>query len=339
MMAKILLKLARKKDLTAKEAESAMERIMTDRCNEEEMERFLLALKNKGESIEEITAFAKMMREKAVYITPNADNLVDTCGTGGDSSGTFNISTTAAFVAAGAGVKIAKHGNRSVSSRCGSADVLEQLGAKMLEPKKVQECINKIGIGFMFAPFFHPSMKNITAVRKKLGVRTVFNILGPLTNPAGAEAQVLGVFDATLTETIAQVLNHLGSRHALVVHSDGMDELSLGKTKVSELRKGRIETYELDALDFGLAKKDIPKPMTKEDNAHILLGVVHGIDNSARDIAALNAAAAIYVSGKAKSIEKGLSMAFDSIDSEKAFGKLEKFVKFGNGDVDNMGGV
>jgi len=338
-MAKILLKLVGKKDLTEKEAESAMKIIMNGRCSEKEMEMFLLALKNKGESIGEIAAFAKVMREKSVHITPNANNLVDTCGTGGDLSGTFNISTTAAFIAAGAGVRIAKHGNRSVSSICGSADVLEQLGARMLEPEKVQECIDQVGIGFMFAPYFHPTMKNVAAVRKKLGVRTVFNILGPLTNPAGAEAQVLGVFNAMLTETIAQVLNQLGTRHALVVHSEGMDEIGLGKTKISELRHGQVETYEMNAEDFGLAKKDVSKPLTKKESAQVILEVLHGSAGSTRDIAALNAAAAIYVSGKTKNIENGLGLAFDAIDSYKAMEKLEKFVKFGNEDTESIGGI
>lgn len=325
----ILSKLVQGQDLTSKEAECVMQDIMSGNVNPVHASAFLISLKMKGETIEEISAFAKVMRENAVNINPKAGMLVDTCGTGGDSSNSFNISTTAAFVAAGTGVAIAKHGNRSVSSNCGSADVLEELGVRMLEPKQVEKCIEKIGIGFMFAPFFHPAMKNIMPVRKDLGVRTVFNILGPLTNPANAKAQVLGVFDPELTETMASVLASLGTKHALVVHSDGMDEIGLGKTKVSELKQGKVNNYTLDAKKLEVNPGKIPKVSSKKESAELMLEILGGKQQgAARDIVVLNAAAAIYVSGKADSIEQGLKAAYQSIDSGNAMNKLQELIQF-----------
>ncbi len=318
--------------LSPDEAEEAMNMLMDGKLTPIQSAAFLTAMKMKGETEEELSSFAKVMRENAIRISPKVDGmLVDTCGTGGDSSGTFNISTTAAFIAAGAGVPIAKHGNRSVSSNCGSADVLEALGVKMLEPAGVEACISKIGIGFMFAPLFHPAMKNVMPVRKELGFRTFFNILGPITNPAGAQAQVVGVFSPELAEKIAHVLMLLGSKHALIVHSDGMDEFGLGKTKVFELKEGAIENYEVDAADLGFANSELPKPKTRKDSAEILLDVLEGNHGPARDCSVLNAAAAIYVSGRANSIADGVKLAADSIDSDKAGEKLKALIEFSQG--------
>lgn len=328
-MKEILHKLMKKESLTAQEAETAMDSIMEGRYTPAQIAAFLVALKMKGESREEIAALAKAMREHAVMIRPDAGPLVDTCGTGGDSSNTFNISTTAAFIAAGSGVAIAKHGNRAVSGRCGSADVLEELGAKMLQPDGVCRCIERTGIGFMFAPFFHPAMKNVAGVRKELGIRTVFNILGPLTNPANAKSQVMGVFDPGLTEIMADVLLSLGTERALVVHSEGMDEIGLGKTRVSELRDGKVRTYELDASEFGFTRQKVPTAASKEDGAAIMLSVLKGAEGPALDIALLNAAAAIYVSGKAKSIGEGLKLARVSVESGAAMAKLDALKAFG----------
>jgi anthranilate phosphoribosyltransferase len=334
MIPAILEKLVRKENLTQEEAESAMGFVMGGGYTPAQTAAFLIALKMKGESGEEIAALARVMRKHAITIRPSASNLVDTCGTGGDSSNTFNISTTAAFIAAGSGVAIAKHGNRAVSGRCGSADVLEELGVLMLPPDDVRKCIDKTGMGFMFAPFFHPAMKNVAGVRKELGIRTVFNILGPLTNPAGADAQVLGVYDASLTETLAEVLRELGTARALVVHSGGMDELGLGKTRVSELRDGSVRTYELDASEFGITKQKVPTAGSKEESARITLSVLKGEKGAALDIAVLNAAAAIYVGGKAKTIGEGLELARLSVDCGAALRKLEMLRDFrgeGNG--------
>ena len=325
----ILEKLMRREDLTQEEAESAMGSIMDGRYTPAQAAAFLIALKMKGESLEEIAALARAMRKRAITIAPSVGNLVDTCGTGGDSSGTFNISTTAAFIAAGSGVAIAKHGNRAVSGRCGSADVLEELGVKMLPPDAVRKCIEKTGMGFMFAPLYHPAMRNVAALRRELGVRTVFNILGPLTNPAGAKAQVLGVYDASLTETMAEVLRALGAGRALVVHSGGMDEIGLGKTRVSELKNGEIRTYTLDASEFGFREQKVPKAGSKEESARIMLAVLEGEMGAARDIALLNAAAAIYVGGKAGTMEEGVELARLSVDSGAALRKLEMLRAFG----------
>ncbi|MFH1784921.1 MAG: anthranilate phosphoribosyltransferase [Candidatus Micrarchaeota archaeon] len=326
-MTNILQKLMEKQDLTCEEAESIMTRIMSGSESQTRIAALLTSLKMKGETKTEIAAFASVMRKNAIRIKPNVGNLVDTCGTGGDSSNTFNISTTAALIAAGAGIKIAKHGNRSVSSKCGSADVLEKLGVKMLEPKKVEKCIEKIGIGFMFAPYFHPAMKYVAPVRKELGVRTVFNILGPLTNPASAHAQVLGVFDRTLIKTMAEALVELGTKKAMVVHSDGTDEIGLEKTNVAEINDGSIEEYIIDANEFGFKKTEMLIVDSKEKSAETILEILKGKTSPARDIAVLNAAAAIYVSGMG-SFEDGITKATDSIDSGKAMEKLNELMKF-----------
>jgi anthranilate phosphoribosyltransferase len=325
----LLKKLITGTDLSPSEAAEAMEGMMSGKFSAAQAAALLVALKIKGESAGEITEFARVMRKNAILIHPKAEMLVDTCGTGGDSSHTFNISTTAAIIASAAGASVAKHGNRSVSSKCGSADVLESLGVKIIpEPARVQECIEKTGFGFMFAPNFHPAMKNIAPVRAELGIRTVFNILGPLTNPASAPSQLLGAFDLPTAAKMATVLLQLGTRHALVVHSEGMDEIGLGKTQVHEVKNGRVEIFPLDAADFGFEKRMIPTVQSREESAQIVLGVLKCEAGAARDISILNAAAALYVSGKSGSIEHGIALAQKAIDSGAALAKLEQIRKF-----------
>jgi len=329
----LLGKLMKNENLLPAEAEAAMEGMASGAFTPVQTAGLLVALSMKGETEEEIAAFAKVMRKHANAIKPKHGHLVDTCGTGGDSSHTFNVSTVAGIVAAGAGVAIAKHGNRSVSGVCGSADLLLQLGVKMMEPPQVEKCINEVGFGFMFAPYFHPAMKNVMPVRKELGVRTVFNILGPLSNPAGAHAQVLGVFDEKLLGKFARVLSMLGTKHALVVNSGGIDEIGLGRTKICELRGGKIENYEINASDFGFIENKIPVVKSKEEAVEVALSVLAGKEGAARDVAALNAAAAIYVGGKAESIKDGIALAEQSIDSGKAKDLLQKLRDFSNSSV------
>jgi anthranilate phosphoribosyltransferase len=259
--------------------------------------------------------------------------VVDTCGTGGDGKGTFNISTTAAFVVAACGLKVAKHGNRAMSSQCGSADVLEALGVKIdLNPEQVQKCLEKVGIGFMLAPVFHPSMKYAAAPRKEVGIRTVFNILGPLTNPAGARAQVLGVPEKSLTEKMANVLKMLDCQHALVVHGeDGLDEITVtGKTFVSELKKGSIKNYEVTPEEFGLprAKPDSLKGGTAKDNAELLRSILSGKKGPCRDIVLMNAAAALLAGDKVTTLGQGITLAEQAIDNGKALQKVEELISF-----------
>src|SRR3989338_748921 len=276
------------------------------------------------------------MREHATNIFPKQKNLVDTCGTGGGVSGTFNISTVAALVAAGAGIPIAKHGNRSVSSRCGSADVLEALGVKIdIEPKRVEECINTIGIGFIFAPKFHQAMRFAMPGRKEIGIRTVFNILGPLTNPAKASAQVLGVFKPELTKLMAEVLKKLGSKEAIVVHGlDGLDEISISdKTQVSHLKNGQVKNYLIKPKNFGVkkAKRTEIQGGSANENAAIALAILNNEEKGAkRNIVLMNAAAALCVGGKAKDLKQGFKLAAESIDTGAAQQKLNELIKFTN---------
>jgi anthranilate phosphoribosyltransferase len=284
----------------------------------------------KGETPEEVTGFARVMREKAVRIRPQRTDVVDTCGTGGGGLTTFNISTAAAFVAAGAGVPVAKHGNRGITSSCGSADVLEALGVCITcTPEQVAACVDQAGIGFMFAPAHHPAMKHAGPVRRELGFRTVFNILGPLTNPAGASSQVIGVFDPSLTELLAQALRNLGSGRAFVVHGlDGLDELStLGATRVTELRDGRIETYVLMPAEPGLettAAAEIADAGSPEANAAVLREVLEGRPGPRREIVLLNAAAALVAGGAAATLQEGIALAAAAIDSGVAAERLER---------------
>ncbi|MFH1589534.1 MAG: anthranilate phosphoribosyltransferase, partial [archaeon] len=294
MIQKAIQKLVDKENLTQKEAEDVMNQIMEGKATQAQIGSFLTALRMKGETIDEITACAKVMREKASTIHPKVDMLVDTCGTGGDKSHSFNISTTAAFVVAGAGIPVAKHGNKSVSSHCGSADVLKQLGVNLdLTPKQVEKCIEEIGIGFMFAPIFHGAMKHAIGPRKELGIRTIFNILGPLTNPANAKAQVVGVFDPKLTEPLAEVLGNLGLKHAFVVHGNGLDEITIdGETRISEYKQDQVLTYNIKPTDFGIkiSSLDTIKTNSIEENAEILIEILKGVIGPQRDIVILNAA-------------------------------------------------
>jgi len=338
-MKKILEKLASAQDLTPGEAEEAMSIIMGGRASDQEIKSFLLGLKSKGETIDEIAAFTRVLRQFATRVACKpelADRLVDTCGSGGDLLDTFNISTTAAFVAAGAGVPVAKHGNRAVSSKSGSADVLEKLGVKIDSgPEDVCRCIEQAGIGFMYARTFHGAMKNVAQARKELATRTVFNILGPLISPAEVKHQVYGVFDHALTEKLAGVLKHLGSVHALVVHGmDGLDELStLGKTKISELRNGIVESYYIEPEEYGLkrAKPEQLRGGPPEKNAEILMNILQGEDGPRRDIVVLNAGAAIYSADAARTLKSGIEMAQSSIDSDSAMDRLQRLIEVSNG--------
>ncbi|HLD60447.1 MAG TPA: anthranilate phosphoribosyltransferase [Candidatus Bilamarchaeaceae archaeon] len=331
-MRELIKKLINNENLDEKQAEYAINKILKGECSEIQVSSFLTALRIKGETVEELAAFAKVMRSNSIQIHPKSKYQVDTCGTGGDGTNTFNISTTAMFVAAGAGCSIAKHGNRSVSSSCGSADLLEGLGVKIdLKPDEVEKSITKVGIGFMLAPLFHPTMKNVMNVRKELGVKTVFNILGPLTNPASTKNQLIGVFDEKLTEKVALVLKKLKLKHALVVHGSGLDEICLhGKTIVSELKNNEIKTYEIQPEDFGFERKPLQTIQTNglKENVQATKDVLEGKNGPHRDIVLLNAGTVIYVSGIAGSIKDGIKLAKESIDSGKAKEKLNSLIRF-----------
>jgi anthranilate phosphoribosyltransferase len=335
MIKEALHKILERKDLEKQEAYEAMSEVMSGNASETLIASFLVALRMKGETVEEIAGCAQAMREKATQIQSKHLNVIDTCGTGGDATGTFNISTAAAFVAAGAGAVVAKHGNRSISSRCGSADVLKALGVNIEIPKeKVEECLNDIGIAFLFATALHGAMKYAMPVRRELGARTVFNILGPLTNPAGAKRQIIGVFDSGLTEPLANVLKELGSERAMVVHgAGGLDEISsFGTTRVSELKNGSVTTYDFSSSSVGISGGDLNgiKGGDAETNAVILKNILGGKKNSHRDITVLNAGAALYVAGLASGIKEGIALAIDSIDSGKATKKLSAMIEVTN---------
>ena len=322
-------------DLGRARTRAVMDQIMSGQATDAQIGAFLVALRIKGETIDEIAGGAEVMREKATPIVTVRPDLIDTCGTGGDDSGTFNISTTVAFVACGAGLAVAKHGARSISSQCGSADVLAALGVNVeATPEKVGECIDEVGIGFLFAVALHGAMKHAIGPRRELATRTVFNILGPLTNPAGAKRQLLGVFDGALTEALAGVLRELGSERALVVHgSDGLDEITLtGPTQVSELRDGQISTRQIHPGDFGLqvVSAEALKGGDADYNARILREVLDGREGPQRDVVLLNAAAAMVVGGLAEDITAGLEVARASIDSGKARQALDRLVEVSN---------
>ena len=322
------------RNLSEKEAVSVMKSILKGKASSSQIASLITALRMKGETVSEITGFAKAMRAESVRVKSPGRKTVDTCGTGGDMSNTFNISTTAAFVAAGAGVTVAKHGNRSVSSRCGSADVLQKLGINIMMSKKaVEECLGKVGIAFMFAPIFHSAMKYALPPRREIGIRTVFNILGPITNPAGAKSQVLGVYDGSLLKKLANVLLNLGSVRAMVVHGlDGLDEISLNGADVAEVKNGRVITYTLNPRDYGFKKTTIASIAGGSLSQHVmsLRNVLKGKKGPHRDVVLLNAGAAVYAGGKTKNIREGIEYAADSIDSGRAFGKLELLKKFSN---------
>jgi anthranilate phosphoribosyltransferase len=335
MIKEAIAKAVVKVNLSPEEAEGVMEEIMSGTATPAQIGSFITALRMKGESIDEITAFAMVMRRHSARVNARQDNLLDTCGTGGDGKHTFNISTIAALVAAGAGVVIAKHGNRSISSRCGSADLLKELGVNIEAPLPVVErCINEAGIGFLFAPMLHPAMKFAAVPRREIGIRTIFNILGPLTNPAGASCQLLGVYDASLTKVFAEVLKNLGSNHAMIVHgSDGLDEVTItGDTIVSELFGSRITDYRIKPEDFGM-KRASAKYLDGGDpavNANIAMEILNGKEGPGRDVLLLNAGCAIYVAHKAKDIKEGIELARKSIDSKEALRRLELLKEYTN---------
>ncbi|RMF92307.1 MAG: anthranilate phosphoribosyltransferase [Candidatus Schekmanbacteria bacterium] len=335
MLKKCISKLANGNSLSEEEAYLAIKEILKGKATHSQIASFLTALTIKGESLEEIIGAVKAMREMAVTIKLNDVNAVDTCGTGGDASGTFNISTTAAIVAAGAGVTVAKHGNRSVSSRCGSADILEKMGVKVnLSPEKVAKCIDEIGIGFMFAPQFHSAMKYAAPVRKEIGIRTIFNILGPLSNPAEVRRQVVGVFSEKVQDLYAETLLRLGIEKAYIVHSDdGLDEISVcAETRVLEINKGKISDYRIAPEDFGMMRhrRDEIIGDNAEINRDIIIRILKGAEGGKRDIVLLNAAAAIAASGRVESMEEGLEIAKESINSGKAEKKLQDMIAFTN---------
>lgn len=326
-------------DLTASEAAGVMKQIMNGGATDAQIGSFITAMRMKGEKSHEIAFFAEVIRDYAFRIYPKVrGTLVDTCGTGGDGSNTFNISTAAAFVAAGAGVPVVKHGNRSVSGRCGSADVLEALGTDIVAPPEtVKRMTENIGIGFLFARNYHPALKYAATARQETGIRSIFNVLGPLANPAGAKAQLLGVYDRNLVRKIAEVLLLLGTERAMVVYGNGLDEITTtGETIVAELKNGEITEYNLDCRDLGipLSRQEELRGGDPETNAYIIRGILSGKDGPGRDIVILNAAAAIYVGGCTPTLEKGLSVAERSIDSGSALQKLDSLVAYPAGDED-----
>jgi anthranilate phosphoribosyltransferase len=329
LLTKAIDRLAAGEDLSADEAALVLREVMSGNASEPETAAFLIALRTKGETVAEIAGLARTMRELAAKVEV-AGNLVDTAGTGGGRP-TFNVSTTAAFVAAGAGCRVAKHGNRSATSQCGSADVLEALGASLeLEPGGVAECIDAVGFGFMFAPRHHKAMRHVVPVRKELGVRTIFNFLGPLTNPAGARRQVIGVSDRRYLETIAAALGELGTEKALVVSSaDGLDEFSVsGATHVVEVSGGELGSFEVTPEEVGLerAQDGAVGAGTPDQNADVLRRVLAGEPGTERALALLNAGAAIYVGGRADTIEAGVRSAEEAVDSGAARGVMESYV-------------
>jgi len=333
-----------RRDLTRLEAAAAMEAIMSGAATNAQIAAFLTALRMKGETVEELIGFAQVMREKVVKVRPRAGDvvgatgtdremLIDTCGTGGDASGTFNVSTATAFVVAGAGLRVAKHGNRSVSSLCGSADVVETLGIDIeLSPAQVATCIDEVGIGFLYAPLLHTAMKHVMAARREMGVRTVFNMLGPLTNPAGANAQVIGVYAAALADPLARVLAELGTLRAFVVHgADGLDEISnTGESHISEVHEGVVRSSTVRPEDFGMPRAAIRDLQggDREENARIIRLVLGGEAGPRRDIVLMNAAAALVVGNKAQDLKEGVALAAASIDGGSAARKLEDLIAF-----------
>jgi anthranilate phosphoribosyltransferase len=321
------------KDLDIETAAKAMNRIMSGKATSSQIAGFLVALKAKRETVDEVAGLVSVMRERAVSVEIDNENLIDTCGTGGDGSGTFNISTAAAIVTAAAGIKVAKHGNRSVSSGCGSADVLHAMGIKVdVGPRTVKKSIEEIGIGFMFAPLFHPAMKHAMMPRRELGIRTVFNILGPLTNPAGVKRQTLGVFTPDLLDMMVTILSRFGSKKVVAFSSeDGLDELSLsGVNHVVELSGTNMKSYELTADQVGLPVASINelKGGNPDINMVIITDVFNGREGPCLDDVAFNAGAAIFVGGKADSIKEGVAVALDTIKSGKAKRKLEEWKQF-----------
>ena len=319
------------KDLSRADMKAVMQQIMTGECSDAQIGGLLIALRMKGETVDEITAAAEVMASLADHVDVKAPNLIDIVGTGGDGTSTFNISTAAAFVAAGAGACVAKHGNRSVSSQSGSADLLEQAGANLnLNAAQVAQVIEQAGVGFMFAPMHHSAMKYAIGARKEMAVRTIFNVLGPLTNPAKVKRQLVGVFEPSLTTIIAEVLAKLGSEHSIVVHSDdGMDEISIAAaTHVAEIRNGELQTYTIEPEQFGLSRAPLESIVVanSKESLQLIEQVLAGQFGAARDIIVLNAGAGIYVSGIANSLSEGVERAAEALDSGKALAAKNRFV-------------
>ena len=335
MIKDTIIKLAQKQDLTKKEMQLSVEEIMKGRATPVQISSFLTASAIKGITIDELTAAASVMRNFAKRIKLKNKVVIDTCGTGGDMIGTFNISTISAIVVSAAGVCVAKHGNRSVSSKCGSADLLEALGVKIdKDANKVKECIEKVGIGFMFAPFFHPAMKFAQPVRRGLGIRTIFNFLGPLTNPAFVRYQLLGVSDPKLLRQFVAVLKELGAVHVMtVMGSDGLDEITTTtKTQVCELKNGKIKEFSISPIEFGIKKASLKELLgnDKRTNVKIAKEILDGKKGPMKDIVCINAGAALYVAGVARNIKEGFELANITIDSGRAKEKLRFFVEFTN---------
>lgn len=336
MIKKIIGRLTEGENLATQEIKNVIAEIMEGKATSAQIASFLTALRMKGETVEEITGCAEEMFKRVISFELKRDVLVDTCGTGGDKTNTFNISTTVAFVVAGAGLVVAKHGNRALSSQCGSADVLEALGVKLdISLEKIKECLDRIGIGFLFAPLYHRAMKYALGPRQEIGIRTIFNILGPLTNPLRANVRLLGVYHPSLTEPLARVLKNLGVKGAFVVYGeDGLDEISLSaRTRITQLKEGRISTYYIEPEDFGMRRvphKEI-KGGSKKENAYILKSILDGEKSGARrEIVLLNAAACFVSADIAGDLKEGIEMARDSIDSGKAKKKLEMLVALTN---------
>lgn len=336
MMQEAIQKVVDGQDLTQEEAKQVMNEMLSGESTQAQLGAFLTAMRMKGETLQELTGFASVLKEKAEHIAPKTKNYVDLVGTGGDRTFTFNISTTSAFVAAGAGIPIAKHGNRSISSKSGAGDVLEALGVNIsADPEVVTKCVEEAGLGFMFAPNFNKSMRYVGQARKEMGIRSVFNILGPLANPSDAKCMVVGVYDPALTELIAKAMSNLGVESGFVVSGeDCMDEFTLtGKTKVSEIKDGKVNTYEVTPEQFGFQRATLEELQggDGEQNAEITREILKGqVKGAKRDIVLLNAGATLYAGKIANSIEDGIHMAEASIDSGKAYHVLEKLVEISN---------
>ncbi len=335
MIREAIGKVVGKEDLAEREMMEVMDEVMEGKATDAQIAAFITALRLKGETVDEVTGAARIMRQKATRIDARSSTIVDTCGTGGDGMNTFNISTTVAFVVAAAGITVAKHGNRAVSSGCGSADVLEALGVNIsVGPEVVEECIQQIGIGFLFAPRLHGAMKYAIGPRREIGIRTIFNMLGPLTNPAGATSQLIGVYDPALTEMFAGVLKNLGTKRAFVVHgSDGLDEATVTwETRVSELQDGMITTYNINPVDlFGEAYGvEELRGSDASSNAQITKDALSGKNGACRKVVLLNAALAIVAGEKAKTVREGIALAEECIDSGAAIKKLQALIEMSN---------
>lgn len=336
MIKEAISKVVKRIDLSEAEMVSAMNEVMTGGASPAQISSFITALRMKGETAEELTGAARVMRKNATPVDAGEGLVVDTCGTGGDESMTFNISTAAAFVTSACALTVAKHGNRSVSSKCGSADVLRALGVNIeAELAKVEECLKEAGIGFLFAPMLHGAMKHAAPVRREIGIRTIFNLLGPLTNPAGAKYQVVGVYDTLLTDIVAKVLSNLGATHAFVVcGEDGLDEITLtDETRVTELKGGNIKTYHIRPEDFGFERCTLKelKGGGPDENARIIVDILKGKKGPQRDVVLLNASAAITAGGKARTLDEGVAFARGAIDSGEALKRLETLKKITSG--------